>query len=640
MDTEGYGRWFHRVRDRLTVLPRRLTLLSLAVMAAVGIESGCLLEQDWIHIERDYRQVAWNQALSIADSVNASLWQMDARLDTITEDSNGDRDPAVVKARMAEAIRLMPDQVAALLAVDDHGRVKFSTTDRFKPGTDVSDLDAFKAAARTHEMALGLPLRIGGEQWLPQARIVHQPGVEDHIGVSMIRLAKFEQLLAAEVREPGDVVAVFEIGGAEILRSPAPKPGSDPYAAGAALAAGLGNAESASAFEISSVDHVSRLSVVMRAGGSPLGVLVAIPTAMLWHSWWPHATGVIVMTIFLLGLLAAFHLAFAAELQRRYEAEATAERIGAQYRLLAEHCSDLLMEVGFDSGFRYVSPATERLLGWTQEEMVGAEPRDYTHPEDLPLTSELIEGLSPESGPQMIRFRHLCKNGSYLWVEASVQLTCRDGIPDGFVAVLRDISDRIEAERLLAESSSELERLATTDALTGVANRRRFDQELEREWGRSARDRIPLSLLMFDIDYFKRYNDSYGHNGGDDALKAVARAATGTLRRSADLAARWGGEEFAFLLPGTDLTGALLVAEAVRAAVEALEIPHRDAPRGRLTVSVGVVTCYPSLNQAPKNFIAEADANLYMAKRLGRNRVVGPHVAAALAMEFALTSGD
>ena len=371
--------------------------------------------------------------------------------------------------------------------------------------------------------------------------------------------------------------------------------------------------------------------VMMRAGALPLSVAASVPAPESYQIWWPRAATVIVLAALLLTLMLTLLATLATEFHRNHQAEARivgtvdeAIRIGARYRLLAEYSSDVLCEIKFDSGFRYTSPAVERLLGWSRDELVGVDPRTMTHPEDLPRMRELAEGLTPDSGPQIARFRHLCKDGHYVWVEAGIQLTCLDGVPDGIVTVLRDIGDRVETERRLVEASAELAKLAATDQLTSVANRRRFDLELGREWRRTAREEQALSLLLLDVDNFKLYNDTYGHQGGDDALKAVAATIASALRRPGDLVARWGGEEFMVLLPATDVRGATEVAETVRAAVEDLHIEHRVLPFGYLTVSVGVATAYPNRNRSPEPLIAEADANLYEAKRQGRNRVAAP----------------
>jgi diguanylate cyclase (GGDEF)-like protein len=171
----------------------------------------------------------------------------------------------------------------------------------------------------------------------------------------------------------------------------------------------------------------------------------------------------------------------------------------------------------------------------------------------------------------------------------------------------------------------ELSVLASTDGLTGLANRRTFDKALETEWRRAARHNTPLSLLLMDLDRFKHFNDSYGHQAGDECLQAVARILSAAMKRSGDLVARYGGEEIAVLLPTTDAAGANAVAEDVRSAVEALAIPHDgNVPSCVLTISIGMATLMPAfelLNADPKVLVTLADRALYQAKLKGRNRV-------------------
>ncbi|MCT9119144.1 diguanylate cyclase [Cupriavidus gilardii] len=173
--------------------------------------------------------------------------------------------------------------------------------------------------------------------------------------------------------------------------------------------------------------------------------------------------------------------------------------------------------------------------------------------------------------------------------------------------------------------------LADTDGLTGLGSRRALDEIADREWRRSRREVRPLSLLMIDVDYFKQFNDRYGHVAGDDALAAVGKCVRQQLRRAGDYAGRYGGEEFAVLLPGTDAARAAAIAEAVRASVLALGIENAGSPFGRISVSVGVVTegngsaspVYPDL----RAFFRAADEALYRAKRAGRNRVLSLRAA-------------
>ncbi|HIK10666.1 MAG TPA: diguanylate cyclase [Oscillatoriaceae cyanobacterium M33_DOE_052] len=171
-------------------------------------------------------------------------------------------------------------------------------------------------------------------------------------------------------------------------------------------------------------------------------------------------------------------------------------------------------------------------------------------------------------------------------------------------------------------ANRELELLATSDSLTGVANRRMFDEHLNREWRRMMREESWLSLILCDIDYFKRYNDNYGHQAGDACLQRVATAIRDAVRRPGDLVARYGGEEFAVILPNTNRTGALQVAEAIRMSVRDLGIPHcASGVAWMVTLSLGAATAFPSPNGEPEMLIAAADQALYEAKAKGRDRL-------------------
>ncbi|MGE4064048.1 MAG: diguanylate cyclase [Rhodospirillaceae bacterium] len=189
---------------------------------------------------------------------------------------------------------------------------------------------------------------------------------------------------------------------------------------------------------------------------------------------------------------------------------------------------------------------------------------------------------------------------------------------------------RVRNHLELKQSRDELVRLARTDGLTGLYNRRTFDDILLREWRRLARTGEPLSIVMMDVDHFKLYNDTYGHGGGDVCLQRVGRAAQGTLQRPADVLARYGGEEFVALLPETKLDGAVAVAEAIRSAVLALEIPHSSSKTAtHVSVSLGVACAVPQPEQEPTTLLELADKQLYAAKMAGRNRAIGLDAAAA-----------
>ena len=175
--------------------------------------------------------------------------------------------------------------------------------------------------------------------------------------------------------------------------------------------------------------------------------------------------------------------------------------------------------------------------------------------------------------------------------------------------------------RKLDSANQELKRLTSLDGLTGIANRRHFDEVLDREWRRAMRQGDELSILMCDIDFFKLYNDTYGHQAGDECLCKVAGALTATMDRGGDLMARYGGEEFVAVLPGTSLSGASHVAAQMRKAVNELMLEHANSPFGYVTASFGVAAAVAMPETDPQNIVGAADRALYRAKNAGRNRV-------------------
>nr|WP_315248332.1 sensor domain-containing diguanylate cyclase [uncultured Duganella sp.] len=205
-----------------------------------------------------------------------------------------------------------------------------------------------------------------------------------------------------------------------------------------------------------------------------------------------------------------------------------------------------------------------------------------------------------------------------------------------FGRLLRQIKVREQIEAALQITAGELEKananlesIAMQDGLTGLANRRAFDDTLEHEVRRAQRDNKLVSLIMLDVDFFKKFNDTYGHLAGDECLRALARAVAGCLGRSEDLAARYGGEEFAVIMPGAETDGALQVAEEIRKAVMALNIRHAGNSSGVVTISLGVATIAPGQEHGAdqKSLIKQADERLYQSKSNGRNRVTGPGAA-------------
>lgn len=202
----------------------------------------------------------------------------------------------------------------------------------------------------------------------------------------------------------------------------------------------------------------------------------------------------------------------------------------------------------------------------------------------------------------------------YLAIDAG-PIYAEDGQLIAVVETLRDMTEHKKAQMALQQ-------LATLDSLTGVANRRTFDEKLHSEWNRTRRQGDPLSLIMVDVDYFKPYNDIYGHPGGDACLKAVSGILRGQAFRAGDITARYGGEEFAVILPNTDLAGAREVAERIRSGIEQAALPHAGSQIAPcITVSLGVASLIPAQDSHSGMLLELADQALYAAKRGGRNRV-------------------
>ncbi len=227
---------------------------------------------------------------------------------------------------------------------------------------------------------------------------------------------------------------------------------------------------------------------------------------------------------------------------------------------------------------------------------------------------------------QVMRFRCRLKrkDNSFIWTMCYAKATLDEfNRMYGFNGFAIDISETIRAEQQLKKANEKLKMLSVIDGLTGIANRRRFDEYLNQEWRRQFRDKQYLSIIMCDIDYFKFYNDTYGHQAGDDCLKKVAGAIKSCVHRSVDLATRYGGEEFAIILPDSDPAGAMAVAEMIRIAVQDLAIPHKKSKVDRnVTLSLGVASLVPGKVNKFQDLVALADQALYEAKENGRNQCI------------------
>lgn len=237
----------------------------------------------------------------------------------------------------------------------------------------------------------------------------------------------------------------------------------------------------------------------------------------------------------------------------------------------------------------------------------------------------LLYGLGGFSGLVLGYFLHLPINilsFSYYFALFGVVITVLAGISERQerFAFLQELLVSFQSQEL-TRLNRQLDKIAHEDALTSIANRRSFNNAAEREWDIALREQRPLSLLLLDVDFFKRYNDTYGHEDGDKCLQAIAHAIRDAMLRPADLAARYGGEEFVVLMPDTDEQGAIMVAQRIIDAVDACQIPHASSTTAaHVTVSIGIATLIPKTGQPPQDAVRQADAALYQAKDHGRHQ--------------------
>jgi diguanylate cyclase (GGDEF)-like protein/PAS domain S-box-containing protein len=310
-------------------------------------------------------------------------------------------------------------------------------------------------------------------------------------------------------------------------------------------------------------------------------------------------------------------------LEDRSAIEQRLQEIAAVHALVMENSRDVILLADLDGRRTYISPALERMKGWKPEELLNHKISEQAHPHDQDKVEDAIRRLRLGSEGAILEYRELNRNGEYFWVEASLRMfrDRRTGIPAGILGLVRDITERKQSEDLLLQANQALEELAIGDALTGVANRRRFDQCLTIEWSRSMRLHQPISVLLIDTDSFKNLNDSLGHLAGDRCLKRVAEAAMEAASRPGDLVARFGGDEFVVVLPNTDSQGAIEVGTQIRANLRRNNALLKDNPEGLLTISVGCASVVPKLGEQAATLLQMADEALYEAKREGRDQL-------------------
>lgn len=275
--------------------------------------------------------------------------------------------------------------------------------------------------------------------------------------------------------------------------------------------------------------------------------------------------------------------------------------------------------------FSYIGPQIEKVLGWKQDSWRTVE--DWAmrmHENDRAWVVDFCVAQSISGVDHEADYRALTSNGEYIWIRDVVHVVRKpDGEVDSLVGFMFDISERKRQEQELETLKKQLEEYSYQDGLTGIANRRFFEDSYQREWLNAQREQKPLTLMLLDIDYFKQYNDYNGHILGDACLKQIAQILKKSVSRPRDLVARFGGEEFVLILPDTSQASAIEVVERILQSIRTADICHSSSPLDqRLSVSLGVKTIIPTQKNDKMAFLKEVDQNLYLAKEQGRNGYV------------------
>jgi len=278
----------------------------------------------------------------------------------------------------------------------------------------------------------------------------------------------------------------------------------------------------------------------------------------------------------------------------------------------------------FDENFKiiFANSNMASILGYTVEEMAGRAYISFFSEDNLPVYDYQIS-LRKKGYQSTYECALLTKIGESHWFLVSAKAIMDElGVFEGSFAMLTDINERKEKELQLTESNKRLTELSNKDSLTGIGNRRLFDEKLEIEYKRHIETNSPLSIILFDIDHFKEYNDCYGHVTGDDCLRKIGSVLQDALKNTAYLAARYGGEEFACILPDTDLKTAVKVSEKIKRKIHELKIEHTKSKINEfVTASFGVITAKSVSDASPKELVDMADKLLYKAKMAGRNKI-------------------
>jgi diguanylate cyclase (GGDEF)-like protein/PAS domain S-box-containing protein len=513
-------------------------------------------------------------------------------------------------------------RVNAIGIVDEHGDWLASSGGM---GKNLSDREYFRHHRQSTDRAvfIGLPVKssMTGE-WVVtlSRRFNHADGSFGGLVVASIGAEYFSGFYRQfDLGESGTISLVSADG---IILARVPDNGANvgrDVSEGAIFKAVRAGGSTGANYLKSQLDGLLRISFHQQSSRYPFIVVVTRAQDEVLASWRQATIIRMAVVLGLVILIAVMGFYLVRQLLRGQQMTAALASKEANFRVVAEGSSDMVTRIGLDEQISYVSPSSVRIVGWRPDQLAGTPALAGVNPQDLPRVQEVVAALKRgEIEETRVAYRTRHRERSEIWVESTLRVTRNGGEVDGVVAITRDVTQQKTLE-------GKLETLATVDGLTGLANRRRFDERLLEEWGRAYRERTSLSLLMVDLDHFKAYNDQYGHPAGDECLRAVAGVLAAEAKRTTDLAARYGGEEFVMLLPNTDAAGCARIGERVLREIRDLGIAHRlNFPSRIVTASIGGAVCRPGVERSAghASLVEAADQALYAAKDHGRDQLV------------------
>lgn len=575
-------------------------------------------------IEADLVQTAKALVQHADDTVDMAKFPLAALITQIEQERGTPDMPAKITQVMKRQIATTR-WLDALAVIDADGRMIATSSSIDASGLNFSDREyfVFHQSSETRDPVLGRPLKnkLSGQWILPVTQRISNPdGSFGGVALAAFILTELTNFFQGfSLGSEGSFLLVRR-DGVVLARAPflQTQLGSS-ISSYDLFTTYLRQSDSGSYHYTSPIDETQRIGGYYRSKHSGLVGLSAASQSETLATWMRGARIRWMSCLILVTITGFLVWRWRRQIMLRRASEALLVAREAEFRLLAEGSGDLIQRFNGNGIREYLSPSVREILGVEAETMIGTHILENLHEDDHDTVNQVMDRLREGSTRESMIIRRKRADGKQIWLETTL-----NRLPGGtggadirIVAVTRDVT----RQKIIQE---ELDALANTDELTQLANRRSFNIHFEDMVLQAAKQLAPLSILMIDADRFKFFNDTYGHAAGDDCLRALANVVRGSIRRSRDFAARYGGEELAVLLPDTDGTGALKAAEKIRQRVCDLKLPHeKNLPWGYVTISIGTATFHPAKGDrlTTAELFEYADHALYRAKNSGRNQV-------------------